>query len=258
MNSCKKFALNLSAVSLTSLSFVGCGTEQESSLSRSSNRSGKIPLIIAIGGRESCVKDGSSEESPFYSSFYDELKHRYGKRVSPRKRADFMVACHNADLTMSYYTSWNHELKKNISELSLYRKISKVYRAKRRRASATILLGHSFGGWVAMKYLSFSQKKFDIFYTIDPISKKMCGFRNPSACQISPPYITIGERRTIKKLVQRWINFFQTETIWLHASKIVESTLNIKLKFGHTEIDNSKRVWQELRYDLWKSAKKRR
>ena len=141
------------------------------------------------------------------------------------------------------------------------------------KGTKVILVGHSYGGWLAMHaafQLTF-EYQIDGLITIDPISPNDCG---PG--DISGNYLqstlgvnghTVGCTNYPSKMkfyfkqilsgTKYWVNIYQTDYQVLHSSRIFEADLNVKVHFPknsywnyepHKEIDNDSRTWNLIKY----------
>ncbi len=136
-----------------------------------------------------------------------------------------------------------------------------------------VILGHSYGGWVALQVAAALGPDVSIAYlaTIDPISTKLCppsNFASSISGSASVPYppctmapgdlaASFGELRS---LGIPWTQFYQDRYRYLKSSAIAEATTNRYLDYpaltdfwafeAHAVMDQDPRVWETLTHDL--------
>ena len=212
---------------------IGCGrtsTESGMSAASASNRL----LIVAMGGRNSCEK--VAPYSPKTMSMYTEVQKALDKLSPHYARTDILASCFRGDGQLFYIDSLLADVKKGDM-----RDIASLMDSTQ---ATVVVIGHSYGGWLAMQTLLHARLKVSLF-TIDPISPVNCAFLKPQnwlGCIKAPtdiPYDIVAQRTF------DWHNFFQTSTRYLHSSEIPQARKNIYLSgSGHTTIDNHQAIWQ--------------
>jgi pimeloyl-ACP methyl ester carboxylesterase len=111
------------------------------------------------------------------------------------------------------------------------------------------VVGHSYGGWLAMKLAESYEgdpSLIKTLHTIDPISKKLCYFDNVSECLSAPRDILTDARQHISLYSGVWVNPWQDATFFLHSSAISEADFNPKYNLDHWDIDNNDDVWADI------------
>ncbi len=143
---------------------------------------------------------------------------------------------------------------------------------------SVLLLGHSYGGWLAMKsVLSLATPiKIAGFITLDPISQVDCkphqfGTRlalqvlgEPSlpGCQRAPSDISAEDRGKIAARSPYWWNLFQTATPELHSGPILEAVHNEFVSYdnitykgtAHGHMQEDPRVWNIIAPQILRGA----
>ncbi len=120
------------------------------------------------------------------------------------------------------------------------------------------LIGHSYGGWMAMHLAENLDSKTQIkgIVTMDPIGPDCTAsgvIFGASECHSAP---TDLDNKAIRKRVGTWINFYQTEDSWLTSSSIAEASEDHEIVFDwgpHSEISRRKDVWQTIEKSLGKT-----
>ncbi len=235
------------AVCALASSLVSCGIENQSSkLSTTSNRQGD-PLLIVIGGYNSCkTSQKESRRSPYGTDMYQPLQEMIAQlSASGDIEPKYVAACHIGE-KIAMTSSWDEEVlydlenDEAIDYLLDWQDTDEI--------SYAMVAGHSYGGWLAMKFLLESEFSGDhqSIYTIDPISKVNCKFSKPWGCREAPSDINADERAEIADQTVSWINFYQDQTSYLHSSEIPQASENHKINQPHTGIDSDQKVWQKI------------
>ena len=97
-------------------------------------------------------------------------------------------------------------------------------------------IGHSYGGWLTMKLMEDwigNQNTVKTVYTLDPISKELCFFDNPSQCVNAPNDISETSHQHSREFSALWVNQWQKNALFLHSSRISEADLNPKHDLTH-------------------------
>jgi pimeloyl-ACP methyl ester carboxylesterase len=111
------------------------------------------------------------------------------------------------------------------------------------------VVGHSYGGWLAMKMAESYEgdpSLIKTLHTIDPISKKLCFFDSVPECLSAPRDILSDARAHISLYTGVWVNPWQDATFFLHSSAISEADFNPKYNLDHWAIDNNEDVWKDI------------
>jgi len=241
-----KTNMNIFFASAIFFTLVSCGSAIDHSKLNSSE-SIAVPLIVAIGGNESCgTTESRPTPSPYGMGMFEKLeKIREDITTETGVTPNFIATCY-ADTGLKLVSSWNPEIEAGLSDETAIKFIRE--KAASAETSKTLLAGHSYGGWLAMKILSASLTDDSSYriYTIDPISKVRCTFSTPEWCTQAPPDIKRAERKFISENSEKWINFWQDTTYYLHSSPIDEADENPYIYQGHTDIDTDTAVWEVI------------
>jgi hypothetical protein len=116
--------------------------------------------------------------------------------------------------------------------------------------SDVFIIGHSYGGWLAMKLVESYKgqpDKIKSLYSIDPISRKLCFFNNPEYCMSAPKDILAAGRQHINDVTKLWVNPWQKKTFFLHSSVIPQADENPQYDIEHYDLDNSEAIWTDMK-----------
>jgi hypothetical protein len=225
-----------------------CGAEHSVNSSVDS-ASVERPVFFVLGGNRSCKPTPHNQNpNPEGMDLYRPLQNLLEK-ISGQTRAipEFFIACYSPDGgSMSYVSSWNPNIAYDRSETEVRQEILGK-RASMGRQSA-FLVGHSYGGWLAMSILSEAgtHSKFAGIFTIDPISKVRCRITRPFGCQAAPGDIYSALRFRIAQRSGQWHNFYQTLTPYLRSDAISQATRNYLIPASHHEIGVNPVVWNVI------------
>jgi pimeloyl-ACP methyl ester carboxylesterase len=130
------------------------------------------------------------------------------------------------------------------------------------------VVGHSHGGWLAMRLALDTTIPIASLTTVDPISYPLCQpediaqwalgslltYRDNPGCQGAPPDLAprFGD---VRRRVGRWSHYWQDEFIPLHSGPIGAATGGGRLGYGfspmdpraHEDIKTDARVWADVR-----------
>ena len=120
------------------------------------------------------------------------------------------------------------ELAKSLSSLAATVQAPEVY-----------LIGHSYGGWAAMKLAQslVPNVKIRALVGIDPISGKTCKpeqfidsilKRPATGCTEAPSDITSSDRISLASRIQIWLNLYQLESRLLHSGVIANAENSLR------------------------------
>ena len=221
------------------------------------------PFVVFFGGFGSCFIDGHPSEiraSQTIQNFLQEVSDSAGEPVPAIK------ACFAIGSDPIYSSRYDHRDQSHpdagFSDIeTLFDWIESSSEGR-----PLVFVGQSHGGWTAMKAVLHMNRKVDVLTTADPISVQNCDATTFSASTIG--YATLGfspwagctraptdlkpRFAEIRARTGIWHNFYQTETTFLHSSKIPEATTNQRLTFtgwsmnpmrGHASTESDHRVW---------------
>ena len=212
------------------LLLVGCGPQQASEM-KTFEKDERL-LVLVMGGRNSCGRDGDPEAMSMYpqaSRALDILRETY--------RITTVLTCYDSYSTLFYRMGTVQRAKHQDDLLDL---------VNRQEKDHILYIGHSYGGWLAMA-LTLQGHTKSYLYTIDPISPVECELTNPTSwtgCQRAPqdlPQDAVAQKTNL------WSNFYQTTTMYLHSSEIPQAENFHVEGVGHTQIDNHETVWTRFR-----------
>lgn len=214
---------------------VGCGRLPGESRTQESTASGRL-RIVAMGGRNSCQK--IPPYSPKSMSMYAEIERSLDHLTPQFDSVELLLACYRADGELFYTSSKDDTIRRGEPD--------DLVEALEPTPATTLVVGHSYGGWLAMQTLLKTRTQAALF-TIDAISPTNCSFNKPQrwlGCTRAPTDIPYHE---VAQKTFYWGNFFQTSTRYLHSSAIPHAHRNQHLSgVGHTTIDNDQDIWADF------------
>lgn len=236
------------ALPILSMLFVACGSgHDESDLNAQPEAK---PLFVVMGGNTTCKNDSEGRQnSPFVSSLFKSAQSYIWNSPGLRDRNwNFIASCYTDTATVYFVDSQDPQNVK-----AAERQAFEAYvQAAANSSSGLFIAGHSYGGWLAMKSahsltetLVDQSKPFGL-YTVDPISRVHCSFSTPGGCTAAPQDFSGAQKGAISTVTSEWLNFYQTNTFYLHSSSIAEADDNMRLSTSHTNIDGDRRVWERI------------
>ena len=158
---------------------------------------------------------------------------------------NYLISCYADTADVHYYGNIDHEMLHHGSR-EQFRDAVQDYTQP---GGAIFLIGHSYGGWLAMKtvYELADNLEFTGLFTIDPISRKTCNYESPLGCISAPEDIIPFQRIKIRRNTSKWLNFYQSETWYLHSSHILQAHANFIIPKSHTDIDTEESVWLRIK-----------
>jgi pimeloyl-ACP methyl ester carboxylesterase len=213
----------------------------------------KHPNVVLIfsGGRGSCGSDEAEGGFLTTGNYIRPAFDRYLEVIKSRrsKVSSFITCFEKSDTKMALADDADPQIARSIVFEDLFTELQKKVSAIEN--PSVYLVGHSYGGWLAMQLASSLDKKANIrlLATIDPISRVTCGTDNFTkwgidglfsgnwfaeeieGCDSYPKDISAANRSAIKKRTVNWVNYFQTSYRILHSSAIPEAHENIERSF---------------------------
>jgi len=240
--------------------------------SRSEARQAPQPdlLLVLLGGYGSCKGEPGTQDM-----FKDLTVLR--RRLLAKKgiASRYVASCiTSSDVTTRITASSFTKTRLNVS-LADYEKIILAELAFTTSKKIAII-GHSFGGWQALKLSLMLQDKAEIvsLTTIDPISMVSCvpitmpfqvvlsmiNNNLGQGCQRAPSDFPVAELYQLAGKIGCWNHFYQTEAYGLHSGPLAGTTFSGNLEifgpgFGlkaHKAIDADYRVWAMIFHSLTK------
>lgn len=238
------------------------------------------PLVVVTGGYDSCVDDGSGGISPFGSNFTAEgvrlVSELHG--VDPGTRWLFSCFTDTSDLYV-----WGDEDSGPVYADGVYALVDRVGKLSDDYARPIFIIGHSHGGWLAMRLAEALKKpiKTGFLATLDPISFTECNAStyadalfNPwyawsttAPCRRAPGDFTAGDIQRIRANLNgnQWKHWWQDHFVPLHSGEIPggpDFSLNMTPFFSimsdgaasswsaHTRIAYLSSIWFGLRQSI--------
>jgi len=116
-----------------------------------------------------------------------------------------------------------------------------------------VIIGHSYGGWTAMKSAFAVGTNIDLLVTIDPISLEKCThgswIMKGDYCKMFPPDFETFRLESLASLTGEWLHFWQTQQASLHSGPVSIMNPNLKeerIAARHDTIDTNDRVWRSI------------
>lgn len=144
----------------------------------------------------------------------------------------FVISCFRQDPQTIYYFSTLDPKNVYRGNLSHVRSVVKQL-AEQTSVRRLHLIGHSYGGWLAMKVATWLPQDFviDGLYTIDPISRTHCTIQKQiksyfsllflpkpeQGCTEMPRDFDAPELESVAMRTSNWYNFFQVDSVLLHS-----------------------------------------
>jgi hypothetical protein len=236
------------ATVLLSFLFVSCGQKPNQSTLEGSQTS-KQPLIIAMAGFSTCRTDQN-----FHNGMHGPMGGRLFRKVEElaqtihQKMGTEPLTLASCFTTESKLIVSSSAAPNTISSPTDDQYIATLHHTME-QYSDVFIVGHSYGGWLAMKLVETYEGPADrikSLYSIDPISKKLCFFNNPEYCMSAPKDILASGRQHINDMTKIWVNPWQKKTFYLHSSIIPQADENPLYDLDHYELDNSDAIWTDM------------
>jgi pimeloyl-ACP methyl ester carboxylesterase len=231
------------------LSFFGCGSPDSSSLV-DQPQSQPYGLIVGLGGNGSCGPGGNPSESSLSGPLIETVA-KIEDELDVKMR--FLLTCYLFNGEDIFFQRDDRDERESGDVSDLSQAISEF--VNELGPTKTFLIGHSYGGWAAMKLALLAG--YSGVYTVDPISRVDCSFTNPWGCTRAPRDIADDDRRQIADNSDSWLNFYQRQTWYLRSSRIPEADSNHRIEAEHTEIDSHPDVWDMTTATMIDSLKDR-
>lgn len=224
------------------------------------------PFVVFFGGFGSCFINGHPSEIRSSQAIHNFIQAVSMAAGEPVPAAKTCYAIGNDPIYSSRYdhTDQSHPEAGSSGLESLFDWIESESEGR-----PLVLVGQSHGGWTAMKAALHMSRKVDVLTTADPVSVEECdsvafsasstayavfGFKPWLGCTRAP--LDLKPRfAEIRAKTGVWHHFYQTETTFLHSSKINEATSNEHLTYkgwsmnpfrGHAYTESDERVWSKV------------
>lgn len=211
-------------------------------------------LFVVLGGNGSCTASTISKvipgliEARIFKSFVDSIVT--SGFVSQTDQVIFGCYEWMSD-QMNFYELRGEQRMQPLHETQL----DALVLSRAQSVRKIIIIGHSYGGWRAMKlasspYLLNNTRVPMILVTFDPISKVLCQRIRETGCReapadLSPPELYQLNTRT------RWLNTYQEQGLLLGSGPIGAAHFNIKANSDHLDIQTNQEVWQSVKGFIW-------
>ena len=232
------------------------------------------PVVLMFGGFASCP---TGKHTPKTMHLYKVAKSVLNDINQLYTRpAHYLLACYGrSNLTFRFYSSVHgsrlyrshrlHDMEKALGHIA----------AKAGTNNAFYIIGHSYGGWTAMKMAAAlpTTAKIRRLITLDPISRKECspirfvnaflrthirGGKTEPGCTRAPRDLAaLG--KIIRAKTHEWHNYYQKRFADLHSDVIKDAHRNFKVSWGtwgparfreHILFDRSVSFFKRLRTDI--------
>lgn len=207
-------------------------------------------LYVVFGGNGTCITQIQSSrfrglwENRFFFSFEVEIVD--AGRVNAQSEILFFCFENLSD-KMYFYSSKEPDKSMRPIDQS---EVGQIVRARIPNYNYTNILGHSYGGWRALKLASevagtSAPGKISLV-TVDPISKTLCTQPVSPACRQAPQDITLEEGQLLSKRV-RWLNYYQIAQVGLGSGPIPYAQGNTEVSATHFGIVTDEDMWIGIR-----------
>lgn len=216
-----------------------------------------IHALAFFGGNSSCFDERRLPVGPKEQS----LRKVFGpaktaadaRNQKNGAKTPFLITCYFMDNEqLSYALSRSDDPDAKTIQRTTLEEISDAWNEQLKALGQPVkltLVGHSWGGWTAMKFATYLEPSVEIagLVTLDPIDRENCGPVEVSAsltglggdaCQRAPVHVTKGSDLKFAPN-GKWINFYQTKFAPLHSGPIPAASLNVEKTFNVSVLDPS-------------------
>ncbi|NBQ52526.1 MAG: hypothetical protein EBU49_02940 [Proteobacteria bacterium] len=232
--------INLAAVILTSLSIHGCGSRREAHLNVQS--ASESAQLLLFGGNRSCKSSTDSIPSPVTMDMAPRAIGLINRFRSDGGTAEVLTSCFIDPDKILLSRNFSPKFDTVDPDTLIDQAMAGIDANQR-----IFIIGHSYGGWIAMKIAErFTSKSGQVagLITIDAISRKGCTYSNWSNCLAAPQDFSKESLDEVKTNTRHWANFYQTTTPYLHSGSIAQADVNLELQASHFTIDTNEAVWR--------------
>jgi hypothetical protein len=207
----------------------------------------EVPYYVILGGNHSCRRalasmgHESPYETPMYQNFERNLLDNFKVNFYP---IHYLVSCYDKKRKIFYATSQDPTTILPAAEQT----IRDVILSETLPGQRIILVGHSYGGWLAMQLAAdiAPQRPIVGLFTLDPISALQCTPKLLDGCKQAPTDIGPQTQQAIAQSVGVWENFYQTQTKLLHSSAIPAASVNTLVQASHITIHSNAAIWSRV------------
>lgn len=230
----------LAATVLTALALHGCGSRHDAHLSLQGEPE-SIHLLL-FGGNRSCKSSTDSIPSPVTMDMAPRAIGLINRFRSDGRTAEVLTSCFIDPDKILMSRNFSPRFDTVDSEALIEQAMAGLDANQR-----VFVIGHSYGGWIAMKIAErFTSQSGQLagLITIDAISRKGCTYSNWSNCLAAPQDFSKESLDEVKTNTRHWANFYQTTTPYLHSGSIAQADVNLELQASHFTIDTNEAVWR--------------
>ena len=232
--------INLAAAVLTSLALHGCGSGNDAHLSvQGENES--VHLLL-FGGNRSCKSSTDSIPSPVTMDMAPRAIGLINRLRSGGGTAEVLTSCFIDPDKILMSRNFSPKFDTTNPETLIDQAVADIDANQR-----IFIIGHSYGGWIAMKIaekISSRSAQVASLITIDAISHRGCTYSNWTNCLAAPQDFSQESLDNVKANTLHWANFYQTTTPYLHSGSIAQADVNLELQASHFTIDTNEAVWR--------------
>ncbi len=218
----------------------GCGSRHDAHLSLQSQPE-PVHLLL-LGGNRSCKSSTDSIPSPVTMDMAPRAIGLINRFRSDGGAAEVLTSCFLDPDNILVSRNFSSRFDTLDPEALVDESVAGIQANQR-----VFIIGHSYGGWIAMKIaerFSTGSGQLAGLITIDAISRTGCTYSNWSNCVTAPKDFSPASLDGVRANTRHWANFYQTTTPYLHSSSIAQADLNLELQASHFTIDTNEAVWR--------------
>jgi hypothetical protein len=203
-------------------------------------------LYVVIGGNGSCMAPGVSSVFPDLQD--NELFRGFTSNIAA---AGLLTANDNVLFTcyewlspmMRLYDARYQPVMVPLHEAQL----DEVVLSRSANMSRVVIIGHSYGGWRAMKLaasplLAAYMRAPITLVSIDAVSKVNCPRLREPGCRGAPSDFSPEESGYLNTKT-RWLNAYQTRGVLLNSGMLTAAHANVEVVSNHIAIQTDRTVW---------------
>ena len=232
------------------------------------------PVVLMFGGFASCP---TGRHTPKTMHLYKVAKDVVADIDQLHSRpAHYLLACYGrSNSVFRFYSSLHGSRLFRSHRLQDMESALQQIASKAGSNNAFYIIGHSYGGWTAMKMAAALPKSAKVrrLITLDPISRRECspirfvnaflrahlrgGNTEPGCTRAPRDLMALG--KVIRAKTQEWHNYYQKTFAHLHSDVIKAAHRNFKVSWGnwgparfreHIMFDRSASFFNRLRIDI--------
>lgn len=203
---------------------------------------GPRPLFVVMGGYKSCQYpfNGPSPADGNLFAAYHAFEEKF-TAINGFAPAHVMTCYEDRTPAVRFVTSADPQT----AQLSEEGDLTAVIRAMAAPETPLVFIGHSYGGWLAMKTIAAmgAQQRVAHLYTLDPISANECTRPFTPGCRRFPRDFGAEQLELISATTGSWVNVYQRLTPYLMSGKTPYATANVLRFAKHGSLDTDPKVW---------------